>query len=77
MLNTNEIHNIDKLFKIYVKLVYYDKEKPHLHIEENIAKEVYIRKGLVMDRFIAYDSFASNETLNILERPFKHYNLDD
>ena len=75
LLNLYGIHNLDKLFKIYVKLIYYAKEKPGISIEDNITKEVKMLKGLSLTNLQIYNSIAS-EKIRVAGKDYKHISID-
>ena len=76
IINTHDIGNIDKLFKIYVKIIYFEKEKPTIHVEENLSKEINMKRGLAIQKLHVYDSLEQ-ASIEISGKMYEHYNLDD
>ena len=75
ILNLHGIKNLDKLFKVYVKLIYCEKEKPGISIEDNIIKEIKMLKGLSLTNLQIYNSVAS-EKVQIAGKEYQHNSLD-
>ena len=76
LFNVHSISNIDRLFKIYVKLIYYEKEKPNISIEENITKEVKMLKSLSVSRIQFIESMTPSEII-ISRKSYKHVSIDE
>jgi len=74
--DVNAIPNIDSLSKVYLKLVYYESEKPDVHIEDNISKHIFMRKGLSVGGFEVHDSFSLQE-IEMNNQIYHHINVDE
>ena len=72
----NTVPNADSLSKVYLKLVYYEKEKPDIHIEDSISKHILMKKGLSVRDFEVHDSFSLPE-IEMNERIYHHINVDE
>jgi len=76
IFNAFNVANIDKLFKIYVKLIYYESEKPNLSIEDNVAKEVKMMKSLRVYQAKVSDSIAA-EDIVLSGKTYKQISVDN